>query len=264
MDTLPPFNALAAYDLTSRRQLFLSVLPDGGAGAVRPTANAVTVDGDGNAYVTNSGENFIWKVDGGGEASIFSRSPEFTAHAVGRDTPYNFCGINGIAYVSEGYFLVVQSNTGKVFRVNATDGSARLVNMKEDLLLADDVVLGSDGVVLVVSPLNKLWFLKSEDGWGEGRVYDEIALDVKGFPTSLAVGEGGRAYVVYGHVEEAMMGISGRQIFRIEEVRSKRDESESYNQIWRVFGLIGMGLVLIYIWRLQKLWLIKKEREKVN
>ncbi|CAI0456404.1 unnamed protein product, partial [Linum tenue] len=81
MAPLPIFNALAAYDLRTRQQLFLSLLPDGEATG-RPVANAVAVDFKGNAYVTNSlgteEGNFIWKVDSEGNASIFSRSDKFT------------------------------------------------------------------------------------------------------------------------------------------------------------------------------------------
>ncbi|KAK4279821.1 hypothetical protein QN277_011534 [Acacia crassicarpa] len=261
MEPLPPFNALAAYDLTSRQRIFLSILPDDGGGSGRPTANDVSVDDEGNAYVTNSGGNYIWKVNYRGEASIFSRSPQFTAHPVDRNAPHSYCGLNGIAYVSKGYFLVVQSNTGKMFKVDANDGAARLVKVKEDLMVADDVVLADDAV-LVVSPVNKLWYLRSEDSWGEGDLYDEIDLDLERFPTSLVVGGGKRTYVVYGHVEEGMMGISGREIFSIEEVRSRKSESGN-SQIWRVLVLIGMGLALTFIWRLQKLWLVNKGK-KVN
>ncbi|XP_028805875.1 uncharacterized protein LOC114760750 [Neltuma alba] len=261
MEPLPPFDALAAYDLTSGQRIFLSVLPDDD-GSVRPIANDVTVDDEGNAYVTNSGGNYIWKVNSKGETSIFSGSPEFTAHPVDSDTPHSYCGLNGIAYVSKGYLLVVQSNTGKMFKVDANDGTARLVQMKQDLMVADDIVLRSDGVVLVVSPVNKLWYLRSEDGWMEGEVYDEIDLDLKRFPTSLVVGKENRTYVVYGNVEEGMMGNSGRESFSIEEVRSKRENRSI--QMRRMLVLIGTGLAFFVIWMLQKpSWLVNKG-EKVN
>ncbi|KAF7820003.1 SMP-30/Gluconolactonase/LRE-like region [Senna tora] len=223
---LPPFDALAAYDLRSRQRLFLSILPaaaaDDDGGSDRPIANDVAVDHKGNAYVTNSAGNYIWKVNDKGEASIFSASPLYTAYPVDRDAPYSFCGLNGIAYVSKGYLLVVQFNTGKMFKVDANDGTARVVVLNEDLMGADDIAFGDDGVVLVVSPVNKLWLLKSEDSWGQGGVYDEIDLDLERFPTGVVVGgrKRNRAYVLYGHVMEGMMGnSSGREVFSIEELR---------------------------------------------
>ncbi|XP_054779301.1 uncharacterized protein LOC129287132 [Prosopis cineraria] len=247
IEPLPPFDALAAYDLRTRQRLFLSVLPDDG-GAGRPIANDVTVDDEGNAYVTNSAGSYIWKVNGKGEASIFSRSPQYTAHPVDRDVQYNNCGLNGITYVGKGYLLVVQSNTGKMFKVDARDGTARLVKLNEDLMGADDIALRNDGVVLVVSPVNKLWYMKSQHNWTEGRVFDKINLDLERFPTSVVVGEGNMAYVGYGHVDEGIMGNSWRESFSIEEVRSKKDEN---SHIWMVLILVGMGLVSFMILRLK-------------
>ncbi|KAI5381936.1 hypothetical protein KIW84_UN0321 [Lathyrus oleraceus] len=175
---LPPFNALAAYDLKSGNRLFLSPLPTD----EEALANDVAVDYNGNAYVTNSIGNYIWKVNVKGEASIFSKSPRFTEHPVDRDTPYSYIGLNGIAYVSSGdYLLVVQSNTGKVFKVDADDGTARHVLLNEDLTRPDGVVFRSDGVVLVVSPqANKLWLLKSNNGWGGVWFMTKLTLRVKG------------------------------------------------------------------------------------
>ncbi|KAI5381506.1 hypothetical protein KIW84_UN0677 [Lathyrus oleraceus] len=175
---LPPFNALAAYDLKSGNRLFLSPLPTD----EEALANNVAVDYNGNAYVTNSIGNYIWKVNVKGEASIFSKSPRFTEHPVDRDTPYSYIGLNGIAYVSSGdYLLVVQSNTGKVFKVDADDGTARHVLLNEDLTRPDGVVFRSDGVVLVVSPqANKLWLLKSNNGWGRVWFMTKLTLRVKG------------------------------------------------------------------------------------
>ncbi|KAI5403387.1 hypothetical protein KIW84_050818 [Lathyrus oleraceus] len=174
---LPTFNALAAYGLKSGNRLFLSPLPTD----EEALENDIVVDYNGNAYVTNSIGNYIWKVNVKGEASIFSKSPRFTEHPVDRDTPYSYIELNGIALVSSGdYLLVVQSNTGKVFKVDADDGTARHILLNEDLTRPDGVVFRSDGVVLVVSPqANKLWLLKSNNGWGVWFM-TKLTLRVKG------------------------------------------------------------------------------------
>ncbi|XP_031267441.1 uncharacterized protein LOC116125864 [Pistacia vera] len=262
---LPPFNALVAYDLKTLRRVFLSLLddvvPDGDFGT-RNGANDVAVDFEGNAYVTNSPANFIWKVDKDGAASVFSRSPVFTAHplAVPHDAPFSECGLNGIAYISKGYLLVVQSNTGRMFKVNVEDGSARVVMLTETLTWADGVAVRKDGVVLVVSH-TRLWFLKSHDSWGEGVVYDKTALDEEKFATAVAVGGDDRVYVLYGHLMEGIMGKGGREEFSIEEVRSKK-ESEDEN-VW-VFVLIGLGLAYFLFWRFQMSKLVKTMDKKIN
>lgn len=262
---LPPFNALAAYDLRSRRRVFLSLLDDETPGVItikRHVANDVAVDFNGNAYVTNSAGNFIWKVDKDGEASVFSRSPVFSESplAVDPDAPFSECGLNGVAYVSKGYLLVVQSNTGKMFKVNADDGLARRVLLTEDLVWADGIAVRSDGVVLVVSH-HTLWFIKSHDSWAEGVVYDKTALNQEKFATSVTVGGEDRGYVLYGRVMEGLLGNSGREEFSIEEVRSKKENEEE--NVW-VFVLLGLGLAYFLFWRFQMSKLVRDINKKTN
>ncbi|KAI5381749.1 hypothetical protein KIW84_UN0469 [Lathyrus oleraceus] len=256
---LPPFNALAAYDLKSGNRLFLSPLPTD----EEALANDVAVDYNGNAYVTNSIGNYIWKVNVKGEASIFSKSSRFTEHPVDRDTPYSYIGLNGIAYVSSGdYLLVVQSNTGKVFKVDADDGTARHVLLNEDLTHPDGVVFRSGGVVLVVSPqANKLWLLKSNNGWGEGVVYDKIDLESEGYPTSVVSRGMDKMYVLYGYFLEGLLGNSEREGFRIEEIMSPK-ESEGEN-VW-LYVMIGFGMVYFVYWRFQMGQLVKHMNKKIN
>lgn len=260
LEPLPEFNALAAYDLRSGRRLFLSALPSAAGDERRPIANDVAADFGGNAYVTNSAGNYIWKVNNNGEASIFSKSARFTEHTVVGDTVYSVCGLNGIVHVSKGYLLVVQSNTGKMFKVDAEDGSAREVLLNEDLMGADGVALRGDGVVLVVSH-NKLWFVKSNDGWAQGSVFDKIDLDSEGFPTSVVVAESDRTYVLHGRVMEGTLGISQRDSFKIEEVRSPK-ENEGEN-VW-IYVMLGIGLFYFLFWRFQMKQLVKNMDKKIN
>ncbi|GKU98058.1 hypothetical protein SLEP1_g11110 [Rubroshorea leprosula] len=269
---LPPFNALAAYDLRTRERLFLSILQSPNEdtevqdGIETPTtrrqvANDVAVDFKGNAYVTNSAGNFIWKVNANGESSIFSRSPLFTRYPIDPNDPYNYSGLNGIAYISKGYLLVVQTNTGKMFKVDADDGTARLVLLPEELTWVDGMAVRKDGVVLAVSH-KKLWFLKSDDSWGEGVVYDKIALDEEGFASSVIVGAEDRVYVLYGHVLEGTMGkVQGREVFRIEEVRSEKESGGQ--KVW-ILVMVGLGLAYFLFWRFQMKQLVTNMDKKTN
>ena len=257
---LPPFNALAAYDLRSRRRLFLTPLPSEGIDA----ANDVAVDYSGNAFVTNSGGNFIWKVTIDGSASIFSTSPRYLAvtndPTDDDDSAHHSLGLNGIAYVSKGYLLVVQSSTGKVFKVDAEDGTAMQVSINEDLIGADDIAVRSDGVAAVVSPMKVLWLLKSTDSWLEGAVYDKVEVNVRRFPTSVVVGDKDRVYVLYGHVNEGRVEDSGRDSFGIAELRSKREGEE--DGVW-IFVVIGLACTYFFFWRFQMSHLVKK-MDKTN
>ena len=91
-------------------------------------------------------------------------------------------------------------------------------------------------------------------------VYDETALDLYSFPTSVTVGDEDRAYVLYGHVKEGILGNSQRERFTILEVRSA-DESGS-EAVW-VYILIGFGLVYFWIWRFQMRQLVTNMNKKV-
>ncbi|MED6106074.1 hypothetical protein PIB30_001467 [Stylosanthes scabra] len=262
-NNLPPFNALAAYDPRTRQRIFLSSLPSSSEDTSPAAANDVAVDYDGNAFVTNSAGNYIWKVTADGEASIFSRSRLFTANLPATENNNShILGLNGIAYVSKGYLLVVQSCTGKLFKVDAFDGTARAVILSEDVVGADDIALRRDGqVASAVSPVNKMWFLKSEDSWAEGVVFDRLELDLWRFPTAVTVGEYGRVYVLYGHLDEGRAGDSVREGFGIAEMRSKREGQD--DSTW-LFVLVGMGFAYFLFWRFQMGLLVKTMDRKIK
>ncbi|KAM1744135.1 hypothetical protein ACFX11_011057 [Malus domestica] len=82
------------------------------------------------------------------------------SHSVDYNLSCTDLGLNGVAYNSKGYLLVVQSNTDKMFKVDADDGTANLVLLPNDLLLAYRITVQSDSVVLVVS-YKTLWLLMS-------------------------------------------------------------------------------------------------------
>ncbi|KAK7295609.1 hypothetical protein RJT34_18520 [Clitoria ternatea] len=259
---LPPFNALAAYDLRSRHRLFLCSLPSDDA---NDSANDEAVDHRGDSFVTNSAGNFIWKVTANGSASIFSRSTLYTTatndHLVEKNSHHGPQGLDGIAYVSKGYLLVVQSSTGRVFKVDAVDGTARKVLLNEDLIGAEDIAVRKDGVVVVVSPKRKMWLLKSMDNWAEGVVYDTVELEARQFPTSVVVGEKERVYVLYGHLDEGRMGDSGRESFGIAEVRWKRESEDE--SVW-IYVIVGLSFAYFFIWRFQMRHLVKNMDKRIH
>ncbi|XP_074317572.1 uncharacterized protein LOC141653641 [Silene latifolia] len=254
---------LAAFSLhrTSISPIFLSPLPTSSPSTA--VANDVALDPYGNAYVTNSGENVIYKVTLNGTVSILSNSTLFTRYPVDPTSPYNYCGLNGVVYIKgKEYLLAVQTNTGKMFKIDTVDGTVRSVILPFDLTLADGIAVREDGVVFVVS-MNEAWMLKSDDSWAQGVVIDKIALEREGFPTSVTVGGGGRVYVIYGYVEEGIKGISEgeveREWFRIEEIRSKGEEDGE--TLWP-FVMIGLGLVYFLFWRFQMGQLVKNMDKK--
>lgn len=221
-------------------------------------ANDVAVDYDGNAYVTSSLNDVIWKVNIDGEASVLSRSASYKSHPVDESLPFHKCGLNGVVYSSKGYLLVVQSNTGKLYKVDVDNGLARRVILNKDLIGADGMAMRKDGVVVVVSK-EKLYFLKSDDSWGQGAVFDETALEIEKHASGVAVGDEDRVYVLYGYVNEGMDGKAEREEFSIVEIESEKEVKE--DSVW-VFVVIGLGLAYFMFWRFQMRHLVQNMNKK--
>lgn len=171
---------------------------------------------------------------------------------------YHKCGLNGVVFISDGYLLIVQSNTGKLYKVNVNDGTAKTVNLNKDLTAGDGIAVRSDGVVLVVSQ-HKLYYIKSENNWDEGVVFDETTLDVEGFATAVVVGNRKRVYVLYGHLMEGIMGNGNREEFSIVEIEENEDKEDN---IW-LFVLVGFGLTYFLFWRFQMRRLVQNMDKRV-
>ncbi|XP_057769402.1 uncharacterized protein LOC130989418 [Salvia miltiorrhiza] len=244
----PPFSALACYDLRTFRQLFLTPLDNLLPSAV--AASDVAVDYSGDAYVTDSANDAIFKVSEQGEASILSRSKHFKSEAAAG-------GLNGVVYDTKGYLLVTQSSTGKLFKVFTDDGSARRVILNKELTAAEGIAVRRDGVVLVASK-RKVYFVKSDDSWSQGAVFDETALE-EGHASAVTVGADNRVYVLYGNVDEGMMGNSEREEFAIVQVESEAEGKEE--NVW-IFVLIGLGFAYFLFWRFQMRQLVQNMDKK--
>nr|GMD20994.1 uncharacterized protein LOC109160834 [Ipomoea batatas] len=260
-DSAPePYNALAAYDLISLRRIFLTPLlddeeDDRNPNPIESVANDVAMDFSGNAYVTNSGRDLIWKVNFAGEASVLSKSKAFKSHPVNGDHKF---GLNGVVYNSKGYLLAVQSNTGKLFKVDVENGGARTVILNKDLTAVDGIAVRGDGVVVAVSR-RKLYFLKSPDSWMQGAVFDETALEEDRFASAVTVGNLDRVYVLYGHIHEGSMVNVDRDEFGIMEIESENEKKE--DNVW-IFVLIGLGLAYFMFWRFQMRHLVDSMNKK--
>ncbi|KAI5069900.1 hypothetical protein GOP47_0014243 [Adiantum capillus-veneris] len=105
------FHGLAAYDLDTKARLLLAKFDKHGC------PNDVTVDpNSGFAYVTDSARNLIFQISPSGDPQIFTENPLLNSQPiVAVDPPAVRSGLNGITF-TEDYLLVVQSNSGKLFK----------------------------------------------------------------------------------------------------------------------------------------------------
>jgi sugar lactone lactonase YvrE len=150
---------LGVYNLTTGERL---AMVDLGAvlGAPAPPkffANDVTVDGDGNAYVTDTMNGVVYRVTNDYQASLLHR---FT------DLPQG-AQLNGIVYHDGGYLLVVAGeHTYKVPVANPA-GTTK-VNVVNPVAGQDGIVLTADGSLVATSNSAtepRLVAFRSDDNW---------------------------------------------------------------------------------------------------
>jgi sugar lactone lactonase YvrE len=158
-------------------------------------ANDVTVDPAGNAYVTDSAGDTIYRVDPSGHASVLVSDPRFASSSV---------GINGIVWHAGGYLLVGHYETGILFRVTLSDRpTVTEVHLDRPLTGADGLALRPNGTLVAVTnhlsaptAEEAVTVLASRDNWHTAHALAHEPWPVAD-PTTVAVSPFGD-YVVSG------------------------------------------------------------------
>lgn len=151
--------------------------------------NDIAVDGNGNAYVTDSFSPIIYKVDNSYTPSIMLNDKRFEGEGF---------NLNGIVVHPDGYLLVTKYNEGLVFKVplNAPEKFSQVEGL-EPMIGADGLVLNADGSLVVIANLqtNKVFKLTSTDNWVTAQV---VASEETGqvFATT-GVAKGGGVHVIH-------------------------------------------------------------------
>jgi sugar lactone lactonase YvrE len=98
--------------------------------------NDIAVTPDGAAYVTDSMSPYLYKLTPGAAGFTYERWLNFTGTAFAYVQGFN---ANGIVASDDGrYLLIVQSGTGKLFRVGTADKSVAAVDLGTATLAAGD------------------------------------------------------------------------------------------------------------------------------
>ncbi len=184
---------LAIFDLRTgaiRHLVDLAV----GAGHL---ANDVAIDRAGNAYVTDSASDVIYRVDQAGRESVFVQDTRFATTSF---------GINGIVWHPDGYLLVGKYDNGKLFKVS-TRGRPVVteVGLAQPLPGADGLALRRDGSLIAVTndagapgATDALTVLRSGDGWRSARETRRDVWPVND-PSTVAISPLG-TYAVSGEI----------------------------------------------------------------
>ncbi|MFI6099735.1 SBBP repeat-containing protein [Lentzea sp. NPDC051213] len=154
----PGQSGLGIFDLRTGRTLQLVDIPNG--------ANDIAVDPQGNAYVTGTMGDTIWKVDRAGVVTPFARDPRLGGAAFGN---------NGIVWDPRGFLVTGHYTNGTLFKVTR-DRVEELPVPK--LPGADGLVLTPRGLVVVTNNLaapgknavttvdTRTWRVTGQRDWG--------------------------------------------------------------------------------------------------
>jgi sugar lactone lactonase YvrE len=194
---------LGVYHLTTGERLAMVDLGATiGAGA-RHFANDVTVDGEGNAYVTDTFANAIYRVTPEYEATVMHRFTGLPEGAL----------LNGIVYHEGGYLLVVAGD--RIYKVPiANPAGTTQVNVTDPVGGQDGIVLLRDGRLVVTSNSQtepRLVAFRSDDNWMSAQRVGVAILN--GQATTAAV-VGDEVWAVHPHFADAQAPTIERGVFQ--------------------------------------------------
>ena len=175
-------------------------------GTLRPAlghfANDVAVDAQGNAYVTDSFSNLIYKVD-----AVTNVATVFLEDAARLGTPAaGAFGFNGIVVHPDGYLLVIKSDNGGLYKVPLSSPSTYTqVTTAQNLMAGDGLLLQDNNTLQVVSNAQaKVFRLTTANGFGAATLAGTFATKAE-FPTTLARRDGA-SYVLYANLDKLFGG----------------------------------------------------------
>jgi sugar lactone lactonase YvrE len=184
---------LGVYNLTTGERLAMVDLGAAlGAPAPKYFANDVTVDGDGNAYVTDTMNGVVYRVTRDYQASVLHRFTDLPEGAQ----------LNGIVFHDNGYLLVVAGeHTYKVPVANPA-GTTK-VNVTNPVAGQDGIVWAADGRLVATSnsaTAPALVAFTSNDDWATAQRAG-VAVLVGQATTAAAVGD--EVWAVHPHFADA-------------------------------------------------------------
>ncbi len=150
---------------------------------------AITPNGD--AYFTDSSDPILYKVSTNqAQEIVFEPWLDFTGTSLKYQSGFN---LNGIAATKDGkYLIVVQSNTGKLFRIDIAGKQVTEINLGgETLTNGDGILLSGEQILYVVRNQQSLIVkVKLTENFSRGTVVSSTTDPSFAYPTAITqVGE---------------------------------------------------------------------------
>jgi len=144
--------------------------------------NDIAFDDKGNAYVTDSFADAVYKVDASGKASIFSQHELLKSAGVGP---------NGIVFNPAGFLLVANNGKGCLVKIDIKNpATAAKVSIDQFFPSADGMLLNDNNTLTLVQNggANKIFKLKTTDNWATAKVAESTSLEDRfAFPSTAAI-----------------------------------------------------------------------------
>ncbi|MGD1842938.1 MAG: gluconolaconase [Thermonemataceae bacterium] len=155
-------------------------------------ANDLTIDTEGNLYVTNSFTPVIYKVTPQGKTTTWATSPLWEGEGF---------NLNGITYHPAGFILAMKMNSGDLFKIDLKK-PANITQVKVAKMVGGDgLVLNDDKTLVVIAnESGKLYKVESQDSWQSGEVV-ATKQAVMSFPTTGVQVEG-KNYILNAKLNE--------------------------------------------------------------
>lgn len=162
--------------------------------------NDIAFDGKGNAYITDSFADAIYKVDASGKASVFSQHALLKSAGVGP---------NGIVFNPAGYLLVANNGKGCLVKIDVKNpATASKVKIDQFFPGADGMLINDDTTLILVQNggVNKIFKIKTTDNWGTAKVSESTGLEDRFAYPSTAAMAGNDTWIMNANFSEIAEG----------------------------------------------------------
>lgn len=164
-------------------------------------ANGMTLDPEGNIYVTDSFSPVIYKIDTSGQASIFLESDRFLGEGI---------KLNGIVFHPNGYLIAVKKGEGVLFKIPLDKPQDFSVIKSSRKFIGGDglVLLNSNELTVIANRAageitETVFSLNSADDWETAEVTKELKFG-KVYLTTGVLRED-KLYVIHSNLKSLML-----------------------------------------------------------
>jgi DNA-binding beta-propeller fold protein YncE len=164
-------------------------------------ANGMTLDSEGNIYVTDSFSPVIYKIDTSGHASIFLQSERFLGEGI---------NLNGIVFHPNGYLLAVKKGEGVLFKIPLDKPQEfSVIKSPRKFIGGDGLVLLNNKELIVIANraageiTETVFSLSSTDDWVTTKVTKELKFGKVYLTTGVMRKD--KLYVMHSNLKSLML-----------------------------------------------------------